>query len=137
METLNFEALKLTLKQNASGYVLQLRIHPNELPEALFRDYVGSRYMVAMVRVNEDETPVLYSHSRSTRAAMLCKNEQFQTYLLEHGYTTERNEKAATNAVYEICGIDSRSELNAQVPAQKAFDNLVESYEEYAKDEFI
>jgi hypothetical protein len=27
--------------------------------------------------------------------------------------------------------------LNAQVPAQKAFDNLVESYEEYAKDEFI
>jgi hypothetical protein len=31
METLNFEALKLTLKQDASGYVLQLRIHPNEL----------------------------------------------------------------------------------------------------------
>jgi len=136
METLNFEGLKMALKQDANGYILQIRIHPNELPEPLFRDFVGSRYMVAMVRLNDDESPTLYKHSRSTRAAMLCKNETFQRFLVEHDYTFEANEKAAINALYSICDIVSRSEFNGNVEAQKKFDQLVEDYEEYAKNEF-
>jgi len=136
METLNFEGLKMALKQDANGYILQIRIHPNELPEPLFRDFVGSRYMVAMVRLNDDESPTLYQHSRSTRAAMLCKNETFQRYLVDQGYTQDANEKGAVNALYEICGIASRSEFNGNVSAQKQFDQLVEDYEATIKDDF-
>ena len=137
METLNFEALKMNMKQDASGYVLQLRIHPNEIPEALFRDFVGARYMIAMVRLNEDESPVVYKPGRSTQAAMLCKSESFQRWLIDQGYMTEASEKSATQALYEICGIMSRSELSGNTDAQHYFDTLVEDYEEFAKENFI
>ncbi len=33
METSQFEAVKVGLKQDSSGYILTLRIHPDEIPE--------------------------------------------------------------------------------------------------------
>ena len=30
------EAIKVAIKQDATGYVLTLRIHPDEIPEQLF-----------------------------------------------------------------------------------------------------
>ena len=65
METLNFEAMKLRLTQDGTGFVLALRVHPNQIPEPLVRDFVGARYMVAMVRINDDEEPVQYKKTRS------------------------------------------------------------------------
>ena len=132
METLNFEGLKLKLAQDGTGFVLSLRIHPDQIPEPLVRDFVGARYMVAMVRINDDEEPVVYKKSRSTQAGMLCKNPTFQQFLLDSGYAQKADEIHATNALYEICGIHSRSELNGK--GQKEFDQLLEDYEEYAKD---
>ena len=134
METLNFESIKMALKQDATGFVLTLRIHPDQIPEMLLRDFVGSRYMVAMVRVNDDEEPVHYKSSRSTRAGMLCKNPVFQQFLVQSGYAEIADHNSATDALYEICGIMSRSELNGNKQAQIEFDNLLEAYEEYAKD---
>jgi hypothetical protein len=132
LETLNFEALKLRLTQDGTGFVLALRIHPDQIPEPLVRDFVGARYMVAMVRINDDEEPVHYEKSRTTRAGILCKNETFQRFLVDEGYAAKADEVNATNAIYEICGIHSRAELNGK--GQKQFDQLLEAYEEYAKD---
>lgn len=134
METLHFESVKMALKQDATGFVLTLRIHPDQIPENLLRDFVGSRYVVAMVRVNDDEEPVHYNISRSNRAGMLCKNPVFQQFLVSAGHTEIASHNAALDAIYETCGITSRSELNGNKVAQEAFDNLVEEYEEYAKD---
>ena len=39
METSQFEAVKVGLKQDNSGYILTLRIHPDEIPEEIARDY--------------------------------------------------------------------------------------------------
>jgi len=132
METLNFEGLKLKLTQDGTGFVLSLRIHPDQIPEPLVRDFVGARYMVAMVRINDDEEPTAYKKTRSTQAGMLCKNPAFQQFLVDQGYAAKADEIDATNALYEICGIHSRSELNGK--GQKEFDQLLEDYNDYAKD---
>jgi hypothetical protein len=59
METLQFEAVKVALKQDATGYVLTLKVHPDEIPDELMRDFVGTRYVIVAARLNDDETPVL------------------------------------------------------------------------------
>ena len=59
MKTLQFESVKVALKQDKTGYVLTLCLHPDEIPEELLRDYVGARYQVVMVRLSTDETPNL------------------------------------------------------------------------------
>ena len=53
----NFEALKVSMRQNKDGYLLTLAVHPDEVPEEIMRDFVGSRYAVAMLRIGDDEMP--------------------------------------------------------------------------------
>jgi hypothetical protein len=53
-----FEAVKVGIKQDNSGYILTLRIHPDDLDERIMRDFVGARYMTVMVRLNEEEKPM-------------------------------------------------------------------------------
>ena len=43
MKTLQFEAIKMAIKQDKDGYVLTLRMHPDEIPEELLRDCFGYR----------------------------------------------------------------------------------------------
>jgi len=130
MNALQFEALKVALKQDATGYVLTVKIHPDEIPEELLRDFVGARYMVAMVRVNDDETPVQPLKNRVQKAGMLCRDPKFQQYAKENLAAPE-TENGATRAIYEACGIKSRTELNGNRQAQEAFDELVEAYDKW------
>jgi DNA modification methylase len=41
MNALQFEGLKVALKQDATGYVLTLKVHPNEIPEELVQKYAN------------------------------------------------------------------------------------------------
>ena len=54
---INFEAVKTSMMQDKNGTNIRLTIHPNDVPEQLHKDWVGSRYVVAMVKVNDDGTP--------------------------------------------------------------------------------
>jgi|TARA_R110000744_G_C19115137_1_gene535278 hypothetical protein len=54
---INFEAVKTSMMQDKNGTNIKLTIHPNDVPEQLHKDWVGSRYVVAMVKVNDDGTP--------------------------------------------------------------------------------
>jgi len=133
MSALQFEALKVALKQDATGYVLTLKIHPDEIPEELLRDFVGARYMVAMARLNDDESPVPYNN-RVKQAAMLCKNKVFFDFVSENYGVNVDSEASATHFLYEFCEIQSRTELNGNKNAQKLFDELVGNYENYARE---
>ncbi len=115
---LQFEARKVALKQDRTGYVLTLALHPDEIPVELLRDFVGSRYGCALVRIQDDESPTAYSN-RVQQAGMLCRQEDFQDFL------GAGNEDAAAAELCKRCGIDSRSELNGNEEAQMAFDSLV------------
>jgi len=46
MDTLQYEAIKVAMKQDKEGYILTLRVHPDEVPHTLFTDFVGARYHV-------------------------------------------------------------------------------------------
>lgn len=133
MNALQFEGLKVALKQDATGYVLTLKVHPNEIPEELFRDFVGSRYMVAMVRLNEDETPAPYQN-RVKLAGMLCRNKVFYEFIQSVHGLSNVDEQAATNFLYDFCEITSRTELNGNKAAQELFDKMMEEYERYSKE---
>jgi hypothetical protein len=118
---LQFEARKVALKQDRTGYVLTLSLHPDEIPVELLRDFVGARYACALVRIQDDESPTTYSNRVQT-AGMLCRAVEFQEFL----GTADENNAAAE--LCKRCGITSRSELNGNEEAQMRFDAIVLEY---------
>lgn len=104
--------------------MLTLSLHPDEIPEELLRDFVGARYAIALVRIQDDESPTPYTN-RVQKAGMLCRSGDFQAWLgVDH-------EDEAANKLCEMCGIQSRSELNGNVKAQQLFDQIINSYEPF------
>lgn len=119
MDTLQFEAVKMALKQDKNGYALTLSVHPDMVPEKLLRDFVGSRYQVVMVRINEDEQPMNREQELSRdyfrMAAILCRDKQFHKFLVEANQIFEADEEAATQWLKEELGVKSRTEI-PQIP---------------------
>lgn len=119
---LQFEARKVALKQDRTGFVLTLSIHPDELPTELMRDFVGARYAIAAVRIQDDESPTPYNN-RVQQAGMLCRNSFFQ------GWIKVDSEDEAAAFICKECGIESRTELHGNKRAQELFDNIVRQFE--------
>lgn len=130
---LQFEARKVSLKQDRTGYVLTLSLHPDEIPVELLRDFVGTRYACAIVRIQDDETPTAYNN-RVQKAGMLCRQENFQSFMSEFigGFV---DENSTADELCKQCGIESRSELNGNLSAQNKFDELVAEYENWSKND--
>lgn len=126
---LQFEARKVALKQDRTGFMLTVAIHPDDLPEELFRDFVGARYAFAIVRIQDDESPTEYNN-RVQKAAILCKAKAFQNFLVVEG------EDAAVEELCKRCNIESRTELHGNVSAKNIFDRLIAVYEESINDPF-
>jgi len=127
---LQFEARKIALKQDRTGYVLTLSIHPDEVPEEILRDFVGARYACALVRIQDDETPTQYVN-RVQKAGMLCRNPSFQEFIAERLVGHSVNEDQAAAVLCKQCGITSRSELNGNAQAQETFDAIVLDFENW------
>ena len=119
---LQFEARKVALKQDRTGFVLTLSMHPDEIPEELVRDFVGARYACALVRIQDDESPTEYDN-RVKKAGMLCRKQTFQDFL----EVTSEDEAAAE--LCKRCGIESRTELHGNAQAKIIFDSIVREYE--------
>jgi hypothetical protein len=128
MNALQFEGVKLALKQDRSGYVLTITIHPDEIPNELLRDFVGTRYGVAMVRIEDDETAKVYDNRVKT-AGKLCRSKDFQDWAGTQASLNVVNEDTAIAYLYDRCGIASRTELNGNIEAQKHFDEMLEEYD--------
>jgi hypothetical protein len=118
---LQFEARKVALKQDRTGFILTLSLHPDEVPVEILRDFVGARYACAVVRINDDESPVQYDN-RVAKAGMLCRDPNFQEFLLCD------NEIDATHMLCKRCGIESRTELHGNTAAIAKFDELLHEY---------
>jgi hypothetical protein len=129
MNALQFEGVKIALKQDRTGYVLTLTIHPDEIPDELLRDFVGTRYGVAMARIESDETARVYDNRVKT-AGKLCRSKEFQDWVGVQLGLNIVTEETAINYLYDRCGIASRTELNGNTEAQKKFDEMLEEYEQ-------
>lgn len=133
MQTSQFEGKKVALKQTKDGHVLTLAIHPDDTPEEIFRDYVGARYMVVMVRIDENEQPMERQpvNKHISIAGMLCRDPQFWEFLFEQSLLLETNEDAATEWLKAYLNIDSRSELKDNEEAQIALNKILREFKEW------
>jgi hypothetical protein len=135
METSQFEAKKVALKQTKDGIVMSLAIHPDELPEELMRDFVGSRYMVVMVRLGDTEEPLNRDQYAGTQlvklAGMLCRDSKFWDYLYEKGMLFETNEESCIEWLQGYLNLSSRAELKTNLEAQGALKLLYGEYKEW------
>lgn len=139
MKPLQFEGVKVAIKQDKTGYVLTLSIHPDDVPEPLLRDFVGARYGVAMVRIDGNEQPMdrdaEFLGAKMVRVAgMLCKDTDFWKYLYEDTQIFEESEKEATEWLRNYLGVQSRSELLANSEAQGLLGKLVKEYNEWKRN---
>lgn len=132
---MHFEAVKMSMSQDKNGITLRLSVHPNDCPKELHTDWVGSRYMVAMVRLRDDETADDRGMGEINRlissAGMLCRNDAFHLFLVEHGYIIDSGAMSAEDMANECieavrlhCGVESRSEFKENEAARKAFEQL-------------
>jgi hypothetical protein len=128
---LQFEARKVALKQDRTGFILTLSLHPDEIPEEIVRDFVGARYACALVRIQDDESPTEYDN-RVKKAGILCRRRNFQEFLGVH------TEDEAAAELCKRCEIESRTELHGNTQAKAYFDNIVGRYESlhYPDDPF-
>lgn len=133
MQTSQFEGKKVALKQTKDGHVLTLAIHPDDTPEEIFRDYVGARYMVVMVRIDENEQPMERQpvNKHISIAGMLCRDPQFWEFLFEQGLLLETSEKDATEWLKSYLNIESRSELKDNEEAQIALNKILREFKEW------
>lgn len=138
METSQFEGKKVALKQTKDGHVLTLAIHPDETPDELLRDYVGSRYMVVMVRLGDDEQPINreeYAGAQMVKlAGMLCRDRKFWDYLYEQGLLFETNESACIEWIKGYLNVVSRADIKNNLEAQGALKLLYSEYKEWKND---
>lgn len=134
MNALQFEAVKVALKQDRTGFVLTLSIHPDEIPSELMRDFVGARYGVAMVRIQDNETATHYEN-RVKKAGILGRSKRFHLWLRKENGLTIDGEDDAVEAIHRICCIHSRTELNGNKEAQDKFDELVNDYEQWGEED--
>ena len=132
MDTLQFEAAKMALKQNKDGYVLTMSIHPDEIPDDLMRDFVGSRYQVVMVRLGDDEMPLDRRDHDGDRAVklagVLCREKEFQEFLVQNNEIFDLNEAEATEWLRGKVGIQSRSELKTNQDARAVLAQINKDY---------
>ena len=135
MKTSNFEAVKVALKQDKSGFVLTLSMHPDDVPEEILRDFVGARYQVVMVRLNSDERPMNREHDHGhdpvRMAGMLCRELAFHKFLCDGGHIFMANEEEATNWLKEYLSVESRTEIKDNANAQQKLRGLYQEFQSW------
>ena len=135
------EAKKHGYRQTQDGIVVSFVLHPNEVPDDLALAALGTRYMLALVRIGDDETPQppeakrparsFASLPRSQQAGILCNDETFQRWA--SGVIGQPNLRFCTTRarqyVLDECGINSRCELDMGTSAAIKWDTLLAQFE--------
>ena len=141
----HFEAVKTSMSQSKQGTILRLAIHPNEVPASLHTDWVGSRYMVAMVKLDDEDQPQMSEQQRETErliasAGMLCRNLDFAKFLFHQDIIISvpnndaEREKSVADALRSHLGIESRSEFKTNSMAREMFKQVSEEFLRWKKE---
>jgi hypothetical protein len=135
VKTLQFEAVKIAMKQDKTGIILTLNIHPDDLPIDLMRDFVGARYQVVMVRLNDENKPMSrdteYSRDPVRTAGILCRDKQFAQYLHDKEEIFEMKEADVIEWLKGELDIESRTELKEDQQKAKRFWAINEEFQSW------
>lgn len=131
----NFEAVKIAMKQDKDGYVLTLRVHPDEVPEVILRDFCGSRYQVVMVRLDGEEKPMNRQQEHSNdwvrMAGILSRDPAFPKWLEDIGELMVADEKDAVDWLREHLGVASRSEIPSNPAAIQKLRTVLQEFNQW------
>ena len=150
------EAMKIASVQNAEGWVVTIRIQPDEFDKAmpLLKVRVGSRIAFAFVEIGDDEKPVpppahpimaavekkKKQNANVMRAGMACGERKFH-HFLQHMHadlwkeTSGRNTEKAEAILRFLTNVDSRREYATNPEALKMFDTIMGQYEMWKRGE--
>ena len=136
MKTLQFEAVKIALKHDKTGFVLTLNMHPDEIPEELLRDFVGARYQVVMVRLNDHDQPIdrqsEYEGERAIRiSAAMCRDPAFAEFLVDTGNLFQAGSDEAATWLRDELNLTSRAELKTNHEARIRLDGIYKDFLEW------
>ena len=131
----NFEAQKIAMKQDKEGMVLTLRIHPDELPAELMRDFVGSRYQVVMVRLDGEDKPMKREQEHSTdwvrMAGILSRDPAFPKWLTHTGELLEPNDEEAVEWLRDYLGVKSRADIPDSETAKARLRTILQEFNQW------
>lgn len=124
--TTKFEAVKIAMVQSKAGHVLKLVMHPNDAPEDILRDPVGTRYLIVAVRIGDEDEPLTAPGTREGILAVamsgsLARDPRFQTWLVQQEMADVMSEPAAADAIRTHCKITTRSLLRTDAKARRRF----------------
>ena len=124
---ITFEAVKTSMSQTKDGVILRLAVHPNDCPPSLHTDWVGTRYSVAMVAINDDDTPKIDLDKQHVdrliqSAGMLCRNISFLEFM------RVSSEAECIDALRDLMGVKSRSEMRTNEKARAIFEALRQEF---------
>ena len=131
---LHFEAIKIALTQSKEGMVLKVAIHPNDVPKDVILDSLGTRYMVAMVKINDAGEPEKgQDKTEGDRAVAiagaLCRNERFRGWFFSKGFSVSEEPNAVAEGLRSILGVESRRDLATNEDARRVFMDLRGEFE--------
>jgi hypothetical protein len=134
----NMEAKKDSLAQRQSGeWKLAFTVQAGDVPTELLTAPMGTRYMIALVEIGDDEAPVEKPkdnpHRLSQQAAILCDDARFRRFLtqVKRPVDIERGHSPAPAAdmLRATLDIASRSDLDTNPEAAARWRNLKAEYE--------
>lgn len=135
----NFEAVITFAKKDAKGFHMNLVVDPALVPESLFRAWIGSRYVVAMVKLADDDSieippEIIAGNKAVASAALICKEEDFQEWVCSKGWVDALSEEEAADAIRFTCQVISRGEFRTSSNARKRFERMRDDYYDWRRD---
>jgi len=132
--TIQCEVVKIAMTQDKNGHILKVAIHPSDLPKDLVLDPLGTRYVMVLARLN-DQDEIVQPKEKSeaeliiSQAGLLCRNKRFISWMFDYGHSPERSEDGAVEGVRDFCGVQSRRDFHTNDDARKKFIELREAFE--------
>ena len=132
--TLQCEVVKIGLNQDKNGHILKVAIHPSDLPKDLILDRLGTRYVMVLARLNDQDEVVQPSEKSEAEkaidiAGLLCRNQRFISWMFDYGHSLERTENGAVEGIKDFCEVKSRREFRTNEVARKKFFELRDAFE--------
>jgi len=122
-------------KRGDGGLSLRFTIHPNDIVPEIMNAPLGTRYLVALVELDDNEEPKFKPLNHlAQQAALLCKEPLFWNFLTDSSLDGVRitSEEMAINKIYRDCAISSRREIRPGTTAALAWQDIVDKFKMYA-----
>lgn len=136
-KAISFEAALMALMKTKDGMSMKLIVHPNDLPRDLMIAPIGTRYVVALVQLNDADEPVdgpdaLAGKRAVASAGMLSRNPNFRAYLKGKYHLPEvPDEEDCIATLHDLLSIDSRAELATDEHAREVFNRIVADFQHW------